>query len=82
MCNYFYSKTETFLDYISKETIIFIDEIGKIKARADNIKNDTNILIETLLEKQKIVPEVLENLKDYKQIEEEFFRKQCIYLEN
>ena len=79
--NLFYNKTETFLDYIPKDTIIFLDEIGKIKARLENIKNDTNILIETLLEKQKIVPEVLENLKDYKQMEEEFSEKQCVYLE-
>ena len=79
--NIFYNKTETFLDYIPKETIIFLDEIGKIKARLENIKNDTNILIETLLEKQKIVPEVLENLKDYNQIEEEFSKKQKVYLE-
>ena len=79
--NLFYNKTETFLDYIPKDTIIFLDEIGKIKARLENIKNDTNILIETLLEKQKIVPEVLEKLKDYKQMEEEFSKKQCVYIE-
>ena len=79
--NIFYNKTETFLDYIPKETIIFLDEIGKIKARLENIKNDTKILIETLLEKQKIVPEVLENLKEYNQIEEEFSKKINIYLE-
>ena len=79
--NIFYKRTETFLDYISKDAVIFLDEIGKIKARAENIKNDSNILIEALLEKQKIVPAILKDLKQYKQIEEELLKKQCVYIE-
>jgi len=79
--NYFYNKTSTFLDYLPKDTIIFQDEIGKIKARADNIKNDSAILINTLIEKEKIVPKILENLKGFEEIEEALKNIQCVYLE-
>lgn len=79
--NLFYNKTETFLDYLPKETVIFIDEIGKIKARLDNIKNDSIILAQALIEKNRIVPEILKNLKNYEQIEEKISKEQCIYLE-
>ena len=43
--NIFYNKTDTFFNYLLNDTVLFIDEIGKIKARIDNIKNDSNILV-------------------------------------
>jgi len=79
--NYFYNQTSTFLDYLPKDTIIFKDEIGKIKARAENIKNDNAILINTLIEKEKVVPKILENLKSFEEIEETLKNNQCVYLE-
>ena len=79
--NYFYNNTSTFLDYLPKNTIIFKDEIGKIKARAENIKNDNAILINTLIEKEKVVPKILENLKSFEEIEEVLKNSQCVYLE-
>ena len=79
--NYFYNTTSTFLDYLPKDTIIFKDEIGKIKARAENIKNDSSILINTLIEKEKVVPKILENLKSFEEIEEVLKNNQCVYLE-
>ena len=79
--NIFYNKTDTFFNYLLNDTVLFIDEIGKIKARIDNIKNDSNILVEAILEKKRIVPQILESLKEYKEIEEKLTKKQCIYLE-
>ena len=79
--NYFYDNTSTFLDYLPKDTIIFQDEIGKIKARLENIKNDNAILINTLIEKEKVVPKILENLKSFEEIEEALKNNQCVYLE-
>jgi len=79
--SYFYNKTSTFLDYLPKNTIIFQDEIGKIKARAENIKNDNAILINTLIEKEKVVPKILDNLKSFEEIEEALKSNQCVYLE-
>ena len=79
--NYFYTKTSTFLDYLPKDTIIFKDEIGKIKARAENIKNDSGILINTLIEKEKVVPKILESLKSFEEIEDTLKNRECVYLE-
>ena len=80
--NYFYEKTSTFLDYLSDNTIIFFDEIGKIKARNKNILQDNNAVIEALIEKEKIVPQILEKLKTIEEIENKLIKKQIIYLEN
>ena len=79
--NCFYQNTATFLDYLSENWVIFQDEIGKIKARAENIIKDSNILIESLLEKKKIIPQILETLKDYEFIENKCNQKQCVCLE-
>lgn len=78
----FYDKTEIFLDYLSEDTLIFLDEIGKIKARNKNILIDNNSLIKVLLEKEKIVPQIVENLKDYEHIENKIKNKQVVCLEN
>ena len=79
--NCFYNQTTTFLSYLPKDTIIFQDEIGKINARAENIKNDSGILINTLMEKGKIAPKVLENLKSFEEIEETLKSNISVYLE-
>ena len=78
---FFYNKTASFIDYLPKESIIFLDEIGKIKARSENIKKDSKVLIKALIEKQKMVPQILENLKDYLEIEELLNKKQEVFLE-
>ena len=43
-----------FLDYISKDAVIFLDEISKIKARAENIKND-NVPVELSYRKMSVI---------------------------
>ena len=77
----FYEKQETFLDYLKNDYLIFIDEIGKIKARSENIKKDNENLIKTLVEKNRIVPQALENTGDYLSFLEEIKNLQTIYLE-
>ena len=42
-----------------------MDEIGKIKARSENIIKDNNTLIKSLIEKKRDVPESLLNIRDY-----------------
>jgi len=79
--NSFYSKKATLLDYLSSNTIIFLDEIERIKNRIDNIQKDTNTLIKTLVEKEKFVPDNLKNIGDYIEFIENINVKQVIYLE-
>ncbi len=78
----FYEKRQTFLDYLSNNTILFFDEIGKIKARNKNILNDNKAIMQALLEKQRIIPQILEELKTIEEIEDKISKKQVIYLEN
>ena len=78
----FYEKRETFLDYLDKNTLVFLDEVGKIKARNKNILQDNKELINALVDKEKFVPQIIEELKSYEYIEEIIKNRQIIYLEN
>ena len=77
----FYEKSETLLDYLGDEYIIFIDEIGKIKTRAESISKDNENLSKELIEKNKIVPEILSKMEDYVKFSDNLKNKQTVYLE-
>ncbi|MBQ2916874.1 MAG: transcription-repair coupling factor [Clostridia bacterium] len=79
--NSFYQKRETIIDYLENEYIIFLDEIGKIKARSENIIKDNNNVIKALVEKKREVPESLANLRDYIKFLDKIKNLQTIYLE-
>lgn len=76
--NKFYTKQNTFLDYIKNEFIILIDEYSKINQRIENIIIENNNLIKSLIEKQRAVPESIKNISEYKYDMEE---NQVIYVE-
>ena len=76
--NYFYTKQETFVDYLGKDFIIFFDELSKIKQREDNILIDNRNLIKALIEKEKYIPNSIQNIQKVEYIRED---KQIIYLE-
>ena len=50
------------IEYLSKDAIIFFDEINKIILRSENIQKDNIFLIKDLIEKNKMVPYILENM--------------------
>lgn len=77
----FYNKTANVLDYLKNNAIIFLDEIGKIKTRAENISKDTQMLIQTLTEKEKSIPEILQYLESYEAVEEKITKYQNVFLE-
>lgn len=78
--NEFYDKQSTLLEYLNDNYLIILDEISKIEARQRNISQDNTNLIKNLIEKEKIVPEALENITsiDLNQLETE---KEVIYFE-
>lgn len=80
--DYFYSKTEIILDYLPQDTIILIDEKSKVEARKENIKNDYDNLIKSLTEREKIIPQILQNSKVSESLEENINLSNTIYLEN
>ena len=62
--NSFYSEKANVLTYLDKFMIVF-DEYGKINQRADNIKIENKNLVKTLTEKEKSVPDVIENICNF-----------------
>ena len=77
----FYEKTNTLMDYLDNDYIIFLDEIEKIKARSENITKDNENLKRDLIEKNKVVPEMLTTSEDYYLFLEKTQNRQTIYLE-
>ena len=76
--NEFYENQASFLDYMSYEYLLLLDEKSKINQRKTNIIEDNNKLIASLVEKEKFVPEAIENISKFEYNLEE---KQIIYLE-
>jgi len=76
--NYFYTKQETFVDYLGKDFIIFFDESSKIKQREENILIDNKNLMKALIEKEKYIPNSIQNIQKIEYIRED---KQIIYLD-
>ena len=79
--NLFYKDQESILTYLNDNYIVFIDEIGKVKARCDNILKDNENIIKALVEKQKTVPDSLKLLSNYLEFLETIKKKQTVYLE-
>ena len=63
--NLFYEKTESFVDYLGDKYLIIIDELSKIKQRANNIIIDNNNLIKSISEKGRIIPDAIKNISTY-----------------
>ena len=77
----FYEQTGTLLDYLEDDFIVFLDEIEKIKNRAEAIAKDNENLMQDLVDKNKIVPTGLIQKQDYLDFSEKIKSKQTIYLE-
>ncbi len=79
--NSFYQEYDTLIDYLPENTVIFLDEIEKIKNRAENISKDNEHLKKDLLEKNKVIPDVLMDMDDYFAFCKKIESRQTIYLE-
>ena len=72
--NSFYARRTNLLDYLENFVIVF-DEFGKINQRIDNIKIENRNLVKTLLEKNKSVPDVINNLVDFKRLDSDAYNE-------
>ena len=77
----FYEQTSTLMDFLNENYIVFIDEISKIKNRADNIAKDNDELIRDIISKKKLPPSSLINQDDYIKFNNYLQNKQVIYME-
>ncbi|MBR1802644.1 MAG: transcription-repair coupling factor [Clostridia bacterium] len=76
--NEFYEEQASFLDYLSNDFLLFFDENSKIEQRKQNLIADNNNLINSLMEKERVVPEAIQNISNF---EYDWQKKQIIYLE-
>ena len=72
--NEFYISQNNILDYCN-DFNVFIDEPDKVSQRIDSIKEDNKNLIADITERERFVPEALENILDF-----EFDKKDVINL--
>ena len=79
--NSFYQEYDTLIDYLPENTVIFLDEIEKIKNRAENIAKDNEHLKRDIVEKNKAIPDVLMDMDDYFAFCKKIESKQTVYLE-
>lgn len=69
------------LEYINDNYIMFLDEINKIGLRMEAILADNELVLKDLIEKQKKIPYILENMYNHDQIFTWLNRFDKIYLE-
>lgn len=78
---YFFDKTSTLLDYISNDTIIFLDESERLKLKGNAIESENNEIIEQYLNKYKVIPSYTESMNTYLDFSMSVENKNTINLE-
>ena len=76
--NEFYENQACFLDYLSENFLLFLDENSKIEQRKQNIILDNQHLMNALSEKERFIPEAIQNMSNF---EYNWAQKQIIFLE-
>ena len=77
--NDFYDKQESILEYV-KDYVVLIDEEDKIEQRIQGIQEDIENLSKDLIEKEKLVPQILNNMLEFDLKDIEKIENQKIYL--
>lgn len=78
---FFYDDTSSLLDYVSKDTLVFVDEPARIISKCQSIEFDNKEFIEAYLEKNKILPSYTNSMYSYLDIQYMFENKNVINLE-
>ena len=78
---FFYDETSSLLDYVSKDTLVFVDEPARIVSKCQSIEFDNKEFIEAYLEKNKILPSYTNSMYSYLDIQYMFENKNVINLE-
>lgn len=70
------------IEYLGDKDWIILDEISKIELRIDSIQKDNKLLIKDLIEKNKNVPYILENMYTKEEIQSKIKQYKIIYLDS
>src|SRR5699024_8059940 len=74
--------SETFLDYLSKDFLIFLDEPTKLENRIASILKENKTVLQMLTEKEKIIPDAFTLLENKEAISIHLQDKQVIELQS
>ena len=79
----FYKNKSNFIDYLSENYLILVDENLKINQRIENIIIENNNLIKSLTEKERFIPEIIYKISEFNKEEwNELYKvHQTIYLD-
>lgn len=77
----FYQESSSLLDYLENDTVLMIDEIEKIKQRAESIISENLNVVQSLLEREKIVPNAIESMRPYEKCIKDMQKKRNVFLE-
>ena len=80
--NEFYTENNSILEYLPKNTLVIVDENLKINQRIENIIIENNNLIKSLTEKERFVPEAINDISKFNKEEwnELYKKKQSVYI--
>ena len=70
------------LEYLEDNTIIILDEKNKISLRSENITNDSKLAIKDLIERNKKIPYILENMYGISEIKKQLEKFEIIELKS
>ena len=76
----FYNECSSLLDYLDNNYLICVEELKKVNVRAKNVLEDITATEAALIEKERIIPNSLENYIDINKIEEELIKYKIVYL--
>lgn len=79
--SFFYKETSNILDYIGKDTIIFLDEPSRIESKAHTVEFENKDFVEQYLEKNKIIPSYTKSMLAWDDVSYKFDSKNIINLE-
>ena len=76
----FYNECSSLLDYLDNNYLICVEELKKVNVIAKNVLEDITATEAALIEKERIIPNSLENYIDINKIEEELTKYKIVYL--
>ncbi len=79
--NCFYKNQNTILEYLSNKYLVFVDEINKIYGRIENVEINNENTIKALIEKERIVLDVLKCYLNKEDVEVKLNKNQTVYLD-